>query len=104
MPDANPMTHHPHPPEGMPERWQLVPVEPTEEMQSAIDMAHSCDPADQWRAALAAAPKAPPMPDEVASGMKQLEAAAKYPRRKDEGPPLRALLAWLSAQGITAKE
>ena len=39
--------------------WVMVPVEPTEDMLSALDMTHSCEPADQYRAMLAARPAQP---------------------------------------------
>lgn len=53
-----------NPPEGMPERWQLVPVYANQHMK--LEGRHALEkhnsPRDCWDAMLAAAPKAPPMP------------------------------------------
>lgn len=59
------MTNPTQPADGMPERWQLVPVEPTREMMDAyLELRGKFQSARaDWAAMLAAAPKAPPMPD-----------------------------------------
>lgn len=98
------MTNPTQPAEGMPERWQLVPVELTEEMHvAAVRTIIRCTGNDDfpprvWRAMLAAAPKAPPMPDKVRRAIKELWKGAGSNVLINE---ISVLLLWLKAQGFT---
>lgn len=121
------MTNPTQPAEGMPERWQLVPVEPTEEMWTAgrdpvmyrdldfkvpecmasppwrihpatgkveLDQSKGTTAVHVWRAMLAAAPKAPPMPEPF-----HPDASHIHPDYRDGWND--ALAAVLAAQGFT---
>lgn len=102
------MTNPTQPAEGMPERWQLVPVEPTREMFEAAkgDAVLAGNMAEvfrrglllNWRAMLDAAPKAPPMPDEVRLAVSHLR-SLRTARMLDLDTAV--LLDWLAAQGFT---